>query len=239
MAVWMDCVEENKAVPVYQNTIIAKITRLSLEDFHDDVHDEDDIAFPDEELTDTSHHAASPVALSSNTSIPAQQQPDPRSSPVPVFDVFDGPSHAPAPLAPAPRRTSTPTVPAQTHHHHNDLLDPHTPATTGTHDFFANSSTTPAAPNTSSFNDFIGMQATPSTVTHAQQPPQPHHQQQQQAYPNHMHAQQQQQYQQQQQANHHTSAAINGGRAAAGTAFNQFAAQNKPKQAFDDFSAFS
>jgi len=37
MAVWMDCVDENRPVPIWRNSIIAKVMRTSAEDDDDDV----------------------------------------------------------------------------------------------------------------------------------------------------------------------------------------------------------
>merc|ERR1711920_792920 len=49
LAVWMDCVDDRKPVPMYRNNmIIAKVTRISADDFSDDEDyddDDDDMEF--------------------------------------------------------------------------------------------------------------------------------------------------------------------------------------------------
>lgn len=74
MAVWMDCVHDSQAIPTWRNSIIAKVSRIAVEEDDDD--DDDD--FP-----------------SAPPAIPQQRQtapPPPRhtESSEPLLDVFDG-----------------------------------------------------------------------------------------------------------------------------------------------------
>lgn len=102
IAVWMDCTDDRQPVPIWQSQIVAKITRLGVED--DDEEDDDD----DEDFR-------RPTPVSSTPATQQQQQyQQPHQSPnhqqqsanhaaapaAPSFDLFDGPStHAPAPAS--------------------------------------------------------------------------------------------------------------------------------------------
>eukprot|EP00531_Pseudo-nitzschia_arenysensis_P011345 CAMPEP_0116144934 /NCGR_PEP_ID=MMETSP0329-20121206/16298_1 /TAXON_ID=697910 /ORGANISM="Pseudo-nitzschia arenysensis, Strain B593" /LENGTH=212 /DNA_ID=CAMNT_0003640453 /DNA_START=62 /DNA_END=696 /DNA_ORIENTATION=+ len=80
MAVWMDVVEERQPVPTWRNSIVAKVSRISMEDDDDDDDDDDD-------------HFASPAPAPQPA--PAAARPIP---PAPMDDLFGA---APASAAPA------------------------------------------------------------------------------------------------------------------------------------------
>ncbi len=108
MPVWMDCVDDRQPVPTWKNQVIAKVTRIAVDDEEDD--DDDDFHRP----------------AAANTAPPPQQQhqqhhaPPPAPVAAPTMDFFDA-----APAAP------------QHHHHHSaDLLGgmSHTPHQQHHHD---------------------------------------------------------------------------------------------------------
>ena len=99
VAIWMDCVDDSEPVPVWQNSIIAKVTRISLED--------DDVDYVGGEVFTR--------AESNNVSIASGNRPltaNPSADDSLLGDAFD------EPLAPAPSANSS----------SNSLLDDHLPA---------------------------------------------------------------------------------------------------------------
>jgi len=62
MAVWMDVVEERQPVPTWRNGIVAKVSRISMEDDDDDDDDDDDFASPVPAPAPTSHATPAPRA---------------------------------------------------------------------------------------------------------------------------------------------------------------------------------
>lgn len=79
MAVWMDCVHDSQAIPTWRNSIIAKVSRVAV-----DEDDDDDDDFPS-----SSHHAPPPPQQQARqTSNPAP--PRHTESSEPLLDVFDG-----------------------------------------------------------------------------------------------------------------------------------------------------
>lgn len=172
VAVWMDCVEDRQPIPVWKNTVIAKVTRVGVEDEEDDDDDDSDFG--------TSARASTASAPRPAPAPAAQQQPPPPQEP--MLDIFDGP--APAVTHSAP--TS------------NNLFDTPNPAS-GASLLNMDAGGYHGAPSHGAANDFLGMTSTPSP--HQQQypggqtpgyPPQqqqmqtpgyPHHQQQQQQRP--------------------------------------------------------
>jgi len=175
MAVWMDVTQDQQPVPTWKNSIVAKVTRLSMEEDDDD--DDDD------------HHFHTPAASSAP---PVQATHSHASSNVSTgsgdhLDMFFD-------------NQSPPPQQQQQHHHHQqhppqqqgqpNLFDSHptsAPSTGGSLlDFGASPAPAPAA-----HSDFLGMTAPPSGGA-------PQQQQQQQRPPQQQHYQQQQQQQQQQ-----------------------------------------
>lgn len=93
IAVWMDCTDDRQPVPAWQSQIVAKVTRIGVEEEDDDDDDED-------------FQRPSPQAASAAAPVPQQQvqQTPPTPAPpapaaAPSFDIFDGPTHTPAPAS--------------------------------------------------------------------------------------------------------------------------------------------
>lgn len=129
MPVWMDCVDDRQPIPVWRNSVFAKVTRVSVED--DDEDDDDD----DEDFARVSS-APAPT--------PVRQAPPPTPAPrpaEPMLDIFDGPAAAPVSSAPSSgSHLTTPPAPAAGA---ASLLDMDTPVVR-------------SAPGA---NDFLGMTA--------------------------------------------------------------------------------
>jgi len=61
MAVWMDCIDDRQPVPTWRNAIVAKVTRISVEDDDDDDEDDDDdFGTPAPPPQQHPHHSAPP-----------------------------------------------------------------------------------------------------------------------------------------------------------------------------------
>jgi hypothetical protein len=181
MAVWMDATQDGAPVPTWKNAIIAKVTRLSMEE-----EDEDD---DDADFGDRGVHAATP-APAARPAPPSHHSSSVSAGSGDHLDIFGGPSpssQAPAP-APVPAATTTPNL-FDAHH-----PPPQAPTSAGGSllDFGSQPSASPAS---GVHADFLGMTA---PTQHQQQgpPPQagypgqgtpnmypPQHQQQQQQRP--------------------------------------------------------
>jgi len=120
VAVWMDCIDESEPVPLWQNSIIAKVTRISLGD------DEGDEDFAGEGFT----REESNVSIASGNLAPPKTVTEPHSTlslnssaDDSLLGAFD------EPLAPAPAAAS---AASSTYSSANNLLDVdnHTPAPT-------------------------------------------------------------------------------------------------------------
>lgn len=213
MAVWMDCVADNVPVPVWRNSVICKLTRISADD------DEDTNTFKSSASEIPDYQPSPNMSNSSHRNRrvqpPAQQtQPHHQTSAAqsePLLNVFDEPTPQPA----APASNSTADLIDTTSHNHNSssgsLLDMDVPPTTtssansSTTDFFGTGATTAPAASPSSYgNDLIGMgmHPTPQAQMHTQHhapnmrtqttptqhaQPQYHHQQQQVQPPRQQH----------------------------------------------------
>ena len=140
VAIWMDCVDDSEPVPVWQNSIIAKVTRISLED-------DDDVDYAGgEEFT----------RVESNVSIASGNRPltaNPSADNSLLGDSFD------EPLAPAPSANSS----------SNSLLDDHLPAhnlggSLLDMDHLGSAAATSARSTTTSVHhdDFLNMMAAPA-----------------------------------------------------------------------------
>lgn len=181
MAVWMDCVHDSQAIPTWRNSIIAKVSRVAVEE-----DDDDDDDFP----------SAAP-------SVPQQRQnapPPPRhtESSEPLLDVFDG-GHSSA-SAPSSHHSSTadllnsaPPVPAAPTSG-GSLLDMDGPhysnhanqqQSSNVHHFMGMTSQPPATPsqppNAPGYGQQQHQQPTPHQQQPAQQQPRPSQQAPQQA----------------------------------------------------------
>lgn len=94
LAVWMDCTDDRQPVPVWQSQIVAKVTRIGVEEEEEDDDDDEDFRRPQ-------GTAAVGVPLSQSVPQPPAQpsvrSAPPAQPPAPSFDLFgDGPtSHAP------------------------------------------------------------------------------------------------------------------------------------------------
>ena len=178
LAVWMDCIDDQMPVPVWQSQIVAKITRIGVEEEEED-DDDEDFRRPTASQP-TSANVAVGVPLSRAPSQPPQQQqqqpprpappppPPQQHSSAPSFDLFgDGPS--------VPATTTNTTTTHQPHNMSANLFDTApVPAsttssslfdmsyqpTTGTHH---NASTSSSSNHTSMHHsDFLGMTTAPS-----------------------------------------------------------------------------
>ena len=179
MAVWMDCVDNAKPVPYWRNTIIAKVTRISM----DYVGDEEDELPHQMHSNGVHHHTTTTPTVSTPTATPHVQThthtPTTATDTENLLNVFDNPTPVPAPV---PVAASTPP---------SNLFDMDHPNTTQT-----SSSTgslldmdvphpTPSVSVTSSNpnSDLLGMsmpsaaptQPLPHHHHHAPPPPQPPH----------------------------------------------------------------
>jgi hypothetical protein len=171
LAVWMDCVDDRQPIPVFKNSIVAKVTRTSVEE------DDDDDEESEEEFRRAA--AAPPAPTPQRQQAPQQQQraPAPHPAPAPaaepMLDIFDS----------GPQPASVHSAPTS-----NNLFDaPHAGAPASLLDMGAPS----GYPQQHAANDFFGMTAGPAST------PSPQQQQQQQGYGTPYPPQQQQQQQQQ------------------------------------------
>lgn len=149
VAVWMDCVDERQPIPIWQNGIMAKVTRVGVEDDEDD--DDDDPDFREHNHTAS---ANPPRANPAPVHVPPAE---------PMMDIFNGPTPLAAPHS-APPPNNLFDIPNPAPAAGASLLDMHTPS--------AGYSQAPAATD----HDFFGMTSAPPTP---QQPPyggNPYHQ---------------------------------------------------------------
>lgn len=181
VAVWMDCAEDSKPVPLWRSSIIAKVTRLSMEDDDDDDFDDDD----DKEFEElrrngnksymnggSVHHTSAatsssyhhPINASISASSVSSNPVSPRGSPPPPSDdllnVFDD------------QKSASSSAPPSTHASSTNLLDE--TAHESLLDFGESTNATPSASNNSSAGDLLGMtmDLPPANVSHSL-PPQP------------------------------------------------------------------
>lgn len=93
MAVWMDCVDDHRPVPVWKNSIIAKVSRISMDE--EDLEDDDeDVAVPTPTTQTNSTRHSNPIP-------PRAAAPPVSSAPPPtenLLNVFDAPTPAPVPV---------------------------------------------------------------------------------------------------------------------------------------------
>jgi hypothetical protein len=110
VAVWMDCVDDSEPVPVWQNSIIAKVTRISLSD------DADDEDFSGEGFTrgETNVSVATGISPTPNIVTESRSTHSVNSSAGSLLGAFD------EPLDPAPKAGS---VASSAHSSMNNLLD--------------------------------------------------------------------------------------------------------------------
>jgi hypothetical protein len=184
LAVWMDCVDDRQPIPVFKNSIIAKVTRTSVEEDDDD---------DDESEEEFRRAAAAPPAPAPTPQRqappPPQQQRAARPPPAePMLDIFDS-GHPPASVHSAPTSNNLFDAPHAPHGAPASLLDMGAPS---------------AYPQQHAANDFLGMTAPPAST------PSPQQQQQQQGYGTPYPPQQQQQQQQQQAPRSGNNNAFNG-----------------------------
>lgn len=195
MAVWMDCVHDSQMIPSWKGTIVAKVTRVAVDDDEDD--DDDDFGRPVPVAAPTQQRAA-PTAASG----PSHPPPRHMGSSEPLLDVFDQPMSVGGGAAPGSTHGSTAS------HHSNTSADlfntaaPPVPSNGGStlldmdgpmyhgHQHHGDATTMSSA-----HHDFFGMTA---PVTPAQPPPPAAYggqaaAQQQQPRPNPQQKQQQQQ----------------------------------------------
>lgn len=141
MAVWMDLINDADLIPTWKNAVVAKVTRISMEEEDDD---DDDFPAP----------VAAPAPAPTNPRAPPSHQSSMASqSSSDHLDIFDGP--APATSAPAPAATGNLfDTPAPAPASGGSLLDMHhsyggqaQPAAAAVHaDFLGMTAPAPAAP---------------------------------------------------------------------------------------------
>lgn len=148
---WMDCVHDSQMIPTWQNSIIAKVARVAVEEEDDD---DDDFGTP----------APAPVPPKQQTRT-APPPPRHMESSEPLLDVFDS---RPASAASAPS-----SLQGSAQNSTADLLNTsaHTPAPTGGGGATLLDMDGPMYNHSShsAHNDFLGMMA-PATQPHPQQP---------------------------------------------------------------------
>jgi hypothetical protein len=72
MAVWMDCLDDQAAVPVWKNTIVAKVTRIGLDE--EDTDEDDDCAdASDDHFGGHTRRDGGPHPPPAHTAVPAAQ----------------------------------------------------------------------------------------------------------------------------------------------------------------------
>jgi len=108
MAVWMDCVDDHAHVPTWKASVIAKVTRIGIEDDDDDEEEDDD----DSDFVRST--TPNPASSMNSSSVP-------NSAASPSLDIFDS----------APRVHSTPAAPSSNHQASPNLLDGHHPSASG------------------------------------------------------------------------------------------------------------
>jgi len=160
MAVWMDVTDDRKHVPTWKSGIVAKVTRIGVEEFDDD--DDDDSDFARVAATNpVSNHTPAPAP-------PPQRQSSVQSnSSSPSLDIFDG--------GPVSNSASQHSMSAPPSGAGPNLLDGHhtptpmqasgvSPASNNNKDSLLDFNTHAPAPSSSSnaHADFFGMTATPS-----------------------------------------------------------------------------
>lgn len=166
--VWMDVTQPRQPVPAWKNSIVAKVTRISMEEDDDD--DDEDFGH-----RNTSHQTPPPTAAAQ----PTRPPPSHASSNVSTtsgehLDIFDGPTPTPA----GPPAAATP-----------NLFDGHPPSAPASGGSLLDFGASPPAPSSGAHNDFLGMTAPAQGYTAQQPPPQ----QMQQPPPQQAYQQQQQQ----------------------------------------------
>jgi len=223
-SVWMDCVDDNRPVPVWKNSIIAKVTRISL--------DEDDLEEEETPVPSSTHqmNGVSNVNVPPPAPVaPAVAAPPPTEN---LLNVFDTPAAPPA-AVPAPTSTTTnlfdmDAAPSN-HSSTGSLLDIPTSAAPASSDLLGMSMGAPPAPAPPTQNHF-------PQASHAPMPPQQHYPQNPYpAQPNNIYPQQPQQRGAPMNGSHHSHTNMNGsGHAQRGNYGNMN--QNKKENGFDSFA---
>ena len=161
MAVWMDCTNDAQPIPTWKNSIVAKITRINVEDDDDDDDDDADFARPDPAPAAPPAPARAPVSHQSSMHSNASSD---------HLDIFGGPSpnsstqNSMPPSAPTGNLfdTTPPAPPSNVSSSGSSLLD------------MDNFGATPSqASQMHVHNDFLGMTAPPlATPAAPNRPPQ-------------------------------------------------------------------
>lgn len=120
VSVWMDCVDDSEPVPVWQGSIITKVTRTGMADDEDEYDDDfsgRSIPRADSNVSTGGYSVSSTASVhSTNQQKAAPEPPAPSThSTDSLLGAFDDP---PAPAAPA-----APSAPASTHSSTENLLD--------------------------------------------------------------------------------------------------------------------
>jgi len=171
MAVWMDVVNDQQPVATWRQTVVAKVTRLSVEDDEDDDDDDEFIERARAGVSASSTAAVHAPPASAPRAVPPTQVTPTVAAGVPaaespLLDVFDGPSPQSAPpsnlldvhtTSQAPHPTAAPAS-------GGSLLDMDAPAS------YAGSGAGGASAPSSAHNDFLGMTAGAPAATPAQPP---------------------------------------------------------------------
>lgn len=91
--VWMDCVEDSEPVPVWQGSIVAKVTRVGMDDYDEDFASSG-VSRAESNVSAVSAHSAQPKTVTETSSTHSMHSSDS------LLGAFDDPP-APAPAAPA------------------------------------------------------------------------------------------------------------------------------------------
>uniref|UniRef100_A0A7S3DMQ7 DIX domain-containing protein n=1 Tax=Entomoneis paludosa TaxID=265537 RepID=A0A7S3DMQ7_9STRA len=102
LAVWMDCIDDRQPVPTWQSTIVAKVTRIGIDE-DEDFEDDEDFVRGAASVNSTPQPVAAPAPHAQ--SAPPQQPPVAQQ---PSLDIFGGP--APAPTNGVHQRSAAPPV---------------------------------------------------------------------------------------------------------------------------------
>lgn len=153
MPVWMDCVKDSAPVPTWRNSIVAKVSRIAVEE---DEEEDEDFVNGGQSPPIAHAHSAPPRTVSAAASTP-QRAPQPQTAAthqaVPSLDIFEQPSAAANMPTSAPPSTG-------------NLLDGHhaAPSSGGLLDMDAAVYSSQGASN-NAHSDFLGMTA-PAMPTH-------------------------------------------------------------------------
>jgi len=150
VAVWMDCVDDNQHVGVWRNTIVAKVTRINMDD-----EGEAEFMNATPSPMHANEHTPAPASVRQQAPVSSRPAPSQRASQPPAQAEGDilGVFEEPTPALGTTGSLLDQTQPTMTHSE-GSLLD----MTGGSYN------DTPSGNGGSNHNDFMGMTATPEPV---------------------------------------------------------------------------